>query len=166
MLPGGHVWLVPRSNGANIGLETFPRRPLRGMLDQFVWEMGIVDKPKIETGGMLPVSGPVPRTVRGNVLLCGDAAGQLLAFNGWGIATAMICGRAAGETVVSALAGRAKLSAYERRWRAEIGDQLQSSLWVRKRMDRLAMNGLTMELAFAFLRRWGIKRMLGGKKLV
>jgi len=166
MLPGGHVWLVPRSNGANIGLETRARRPLKGVLDQFVWEMGIVDKPKIETGGMLVVSGPVPRTVGGNVLICGDAAGQAMAFTGWGIATAMICGRAAGESVAGTLAGRLKLTAYEKRWRAEVGDQLRSSLWVRKRMDRLAMTGLTMELAFAFLRRWGIKRMLGGKRLV
>jgi geranylgeranyl reductase family protein len=166
MLPGGHVWLIPRSNGANIGLETHPRRPLRGVLDQFVWELGITDKPKIETAGVLPVSGPVSRTVGGNVLLCGDAAGLVMPFTGWGMATAMISGRAAGEAAADALSGKGKLSAYEKRWKAEIGDQLQSSLWVRKRMDRLAMTGVTMELAFAFLRRWGIKRMLGGKRLV
>ena len=166
MLPGGHIWLVPRSNGANIGLETRARRPLRGTLDQFVWELGISDKPKIETGGVLPVSGPVERTVGGNVLLCGDAAGQVLAFNGWGMATAMICGRAADETAAAALSGRADLSAYEARWRLEVGAQLASSVWVRRQMDRLAMSGLTMELAFAFLRRRGIWRILGGKKHV
>jgi digeranylgeranylglycerophospholipid reductase len=166
LLPGGHVWLVPRSNGANIGLETRVRRPLRGALDLFVWNLGITDKPKIETQGMLPVSGPVERTVQGNVLLCGDAAGQVLAFNGWGMATAMICGRAAGETAAQALAGKAPLSAYEARWRSEVGDQLKSSYWIRRQMDRLATSGLTMELAFAFLRRWGIKRLLGGKRIV
>ena len=166
MLPGGHIWLVPRSNGANIGLETRARRPLQGTLDQFVWELGISDKPKIETGGVIPVSGPVERTVGGNVLICGDAAGQTLAFSGWGMATAMICGRAAGEAAAAALAGKADLAAYEARWRLEVGGQLASSVWVRRQMDRLAMNGLTMELAFAFLRRWGIKRILGGKKLV
>ena len=166
MLPGGHVWLVPRSNGANIGLETRVRRPLRNTLDQFVWNLGISDKPKIETGGMLPVSGPIGKTVSGNVLLCGDAAGQVLAFNGWGMATAMICGRAAGESAAAALAGKAPLSAYEARWRSEIGDQLRSSVWIRRQMDRLATSGLTMELAFAFLRRRGIKRLLGGKRLV
>ncbi len=166
MLPGGHVWLVPRSNGANIGIETRARRPLRNTLDQFVWNLGISDKPKIETGGVLPVSGPVGRAVFGNVLLCGDAAGQVLAFNGWGIASAMICGRAAGETAAAALAGKAPLSSYEARWRSEIGDELKSSYWIRRQMDRLATSGLTMELAFAFLRRRGIKRLLGGKRLV
>jgi digeranylgeranylglycerophospholipid reductase len=166
MLPGGHVWLVPRSNGANIGLETRVRRPLRGTLDQFVWNLGISDKPKIETGGVLPVSGPVRRTVSGNVLLCGDAAGQVMAFNGWGMATAMLCGRAAGEAAAQALAGKGRLSNYEGRWRSEIGNELQSSFWIRRQMDRLATSGLTMELAFAFLRRSGIKRLLGGKRLV
>jgi digeranylgeranylglycerophospholipid reductase len=142
------------------------RRPLRGTLDQFVWNLGISDKPKIETGGVLPVSGPVRRTVSGNVLLCGDAAGQVMAFNGWGMATAMLCGRAAGEAAAQALAGKGRLSNYEGRWRSEIGNELQSSFWIRRQMDRLATSGLTMELAFAFLRRSGIKRLLGGKRLV
>jgi len=166
MLPGGHVWLVPRSNGANIGLETGGRRSLKPMLDQFVWRLGIEDRPKIETGGLLPVSGPARATVRGNILLCGDAAGQVMAFNGWGVATSMVCGRAAGETAAAAVAGKASFQDYEKRWRAEVGDQLAGSAWVRRRMDRLAMTGLTMELAFAFLRRWGIRRILGGKRLV
>ena len=166
LTPGGHAWLVPRSKGANIGLEMRARRPLSGVLDQFVWELGVEFRPKIETAGALPISGPTLPTVRGNVLLCGDAAGQVLAFSGWGMPAAMICGRAAGETAAAFLKGRSKLTDYERRWQREVGDQLKSSLWVRKRMERLAVTPLTMEIAFAFLRRWGIRRILGGKRLV
>jgi flavin-dependent dehydrogenase len=78
----------------------------------------------------------------------------------------MICGRAAGESAAAALSGKSPLSDYEARWRSEVGDQLRSSVWIRRQMDRLATSGLTMELAFAFLRRRGIKRLLGGKRLV
>jgi flavin-dependent dehydrogenase len=166
LTPGGHGWLVPRSNGANIGLEMKARRTARAVLDQFVWELGIEGRTKIETAGALPVSGPVSSTVKGNVLLCGDAAGQVLAFSGWGIPTAVICGRAAGEIVADHLKGKAKLADYEGRWRREVGDQLKSSVWVRRRMDRLAMTPLTMEIAFAFLRKRGIRRILGGKGFV
>lgn len=160
-LPGGHAWLVPKANGANIGLEARSTRSLWRLLDEFVFELGISDRPKIETEGLLQISGPIPTTVSGRTLLTGDAAGQLLAFNGWGIPTALICGRAAGETAARFLRGELDLTDYEKRWKAEVGEQLMGSLWVRRRMERLSFTGLTMELAFAFLRRWGMRRALG-----
>ena len=166
LTPGGHAWLVPRSKGANIGLEMKGRRQLRAVLDQFVWELGITDKPKIETDGVIPVTGPLAETVRGNVLLCGDAAGQVLAFNSWGMAPAVLCGRAAGETASAFIQGTAKLPDYEKRWRREVGEALKASLWFRRRMDRFSLNPLTMEMAFAFLRKWGIRRILSGKRIV
>jgi len=163
-MPGGHAWLVPKSNGANIGLEARSRTSLWRLLDELVFEMGIFDRPKIETEGLIEVSGPVPTTVSGRALLVGDAAGQLLAFSGWGIPTAIICGRAAGETAASFIKNGSALATYEKRWKAEVGEPLMNSLWVRRRMERLSFSGLTMELAFAFLRRWGIRRALGCKK--
>jgi digeranylgeranylglycerophospholipid reductase len=160
-IPGGHAWLVPKSNGANIGLEAQCQTSLWRLLDELIFEMGIFDHPRIETEGLLEVSGPVPTTVSGRTLLVGDAAGQILAFNGWGIPTAMICGRAAGQTAAGFIKGEMTLSDYEKRWKAQVGEPLLNSMWVRRRMERLSFSGLTMELAFAFLHRRGIKKALG-----
>jgi digeranylgeranylglycerophospholipid reductase len=160
-IPGGHAWLVPKSNGANIGLEARSQTSLWRVLDELVFEMGIFDRPRIETEGLLEVSGPVPTTVSGRTLLVGDAAGQILAFNGWGIPTAIICGRAAGETAAGFLEGRLPLQEYEKRWKAEVGEPLLNSMWVRRRMERLSFSGLTMELAFSFLHKRGIQKALG-----
>jgi digeranylgeranylglycerophospholipid reductase len=161
-IPGGHAWLVPKSNGANIGLEARCQTSLWRLLDEQLFEMGIFDRPRIETEGMLEVSGPVPTTVFKRTMLVGDAAGQVLAFNGWGIPTAIICGRAAGQTAAGFIKGENALSDYEKRWKAEVGEPLLNSMWVRRRMERLSFSGLTMELAFAFLHRRGIRKAMGG----
>ncbi|MFQ5553029.1 MAG: NAD(P)/FAD-dependent oxidoreductase, partial [Thermoplasmata archaeon] len=73
------------------------------------------------TGGFVPMSGPLPETVRDNVLLAGDAAGQVLSTSGGGIFTAMICGRLAGEAAARFAAGTAPLKTYERAWRRVLG---------------------------------------------
>jgi len=161
-IPEGHAWLVPKSNGANIGLEARCHVSLWRLLDEQLLEMGIYDRPRIETEGLLQISGPVPTTVSGRAMLVGDAAGQILAFNGWGIPAAIICGRAAGQTAAGFVRGEMALADYEKRWKAEVGQPLLDSLWVRRRMERLSFSGLTMEMAFAFLHRRGIKKAMGG----
>jgi len=86
----------------------------------------------------LPLGGPLARTVADGVLVCGDAGGFVNAYTGEGIYYAMVTGRHAGEVAADALArgdtGAAALSEYERRWRAEIGDELADSVRVQRRL--------------------------------
>jgi len=86
----------------------------------------------------LPLGGPLARTVSDRVLVCGDAGGFVNAYTGEGIYYAMVTGRHAGEVAADALlAGDVRaprLQAYERRWRAEIGDELADSVRIQRRL--------------------------------
>jgi flavin-dependent dehydrogenase len=86
-------------------------------------------------GGTIPLEF-APRSYADNVLLVGDAAGQVKPFSGGGIYTSLVAGRHAAETAAAALeaddvsAGR--LAAYEKGWKREIGRELVRSLRIRR----------------------------------
>lgn len=86
----------------------------------------------------LPMGGPLPRTAGERVLLCGDAGGFVNSYTGEGIYYAMVTGQLAGEAGADALAtgdlSAEGLAGYERRWRAEIGDELRDSLRIARRL--------------------------------
>ena len=86
----------------------------------------------------LPLGGPLAHTVAERVLLAGDAGGFVNAYTGEGIYYAMVTGRHAGEAAADALASgdcsAARLAAYERRWREEIGDELGDSVRIQRRL--------------------------------
>ncbi len=133
--PGGYAWVIPRHHDANVGLGVRPdlrQDPLRGALDTFIRARGL--QPTSDpTGGFVPMSGPLPETVRGNVLLAGDAAGHVLSTSGGGIFTAMICGRLAGRAAARFAAGKAPLEAYESAWRGILGGAFERG-WALFRM--------------------------------
>jgi geranylgeranyl reductase family protein len=86
----------------------------------------------------IPVSGPLAKTYASRVLLAGDAGGFVNAFTAEGIYYAMASGSLAADAALAAIgAGRydeTQLSAYERAWRAEIGDDLQHSVDIQHRL--------------------------------
>ena len=86
----------------------------------------------------LPLGGPLSRTFDDRVLLCGDAGGFVNAYTGEGIYHAMVTGAHAGVTAAEALAAgdasAARLCAYERRWRAEVGDELGDAVRIQRRL--------------------------------
>jgi geranylgeranyl reductase family protein len=86
----------------------------------------------------LPLGGPLRRTFADRVLLCGDAGGFVNAYTGEGIYHAMVTGEHAGEVAAEAVTIRecsaARLVEYERRWRAEIGEELADSVRIQRRL--------------------------------
>ncbi|WP_232296217.1 NAD(P)/FAD-dependent oxidoreductase [Terriglobus sp. TAA 43] len=86
----------------------------------------------------IPVSGPLAKTYTDRVLLAGDAGGFVNAFTAEGIFYAMTSGALAADTALNAI--RAKqydeqvLSAYEKAWRQEIGDDLLHSVDIQHRL--------------------------------
>ena len=86
----------------------------------------------------LPLGGPLPRTVADRVLVCGDAGGFVNAYTGEGIYYAMVTGRHAGDVAADALGdadtSTLRLAEYERRWRAEIGEELADSVRIQRRL--------------------------------
>lgn len=133
--PGGYAWVLPKKNGANVGVGVSPRfardklvHYLRGFTDHMGFEIADLH------GKEVPMSGPVPRTVEGDVLIVGDAAGQVMAVNGGGIPLALICGRVAGIVASDHVANGTPLAEYENRWRRMVGGPLQTAV----RSSRLA----------------------------
>lgn len=86
----------------------------------------------------LPLGGPLARTFDDRVLLCGDAAGFVNAYTGEGIYHAMVTGEHAGAVAGEVLAAgdlsAVRLADYERRWRAEVGDELADAVRIQRRL--------------------------------
>ncbi len=156
LAPGGYAWIIPKGPCANVGLGTWEH--FRGRLDtlfhKFLDRHGL-PHPR-GTGGYVPVLGPVERTVKGNVILVGDAAGMVMATNGGGNNVAMICGRIAGNTASDHILQGLPLDAYETRWRAAVYGPLDRGRKIKKLADRFFGSDRLLEMAMVLL---GTKRM-------
>jgi len=163
--PGGYAWTIPKRGGANVGLgfdpKVFKGSP-REAFDIFVRKLGC--ECENVTMGIVPMSGPVPSTVRGNVLLVGDAAGQTMATNGGGIPTAMIAGRIAGRTIREHLSGSCGLGGYETRWKNVMLSPLMTSVRTRRMADMVFGSDWLLGAAMFVLGRRGLDRAIRCKR--
>jgi digeranylgeranylglycerophospholipid reductase len=106
------------------------------------------------------VMGPVATSVKGNVLLVGDAAGHVMATNGGGINVAIIAGRIAGETTADHVLSGAPLEAYEPRWRAAVGGPLAEGARIKRLADRFFGSDRLLEAAMLLLGRRRMARAI------
>ena len=103
--PKGYVWVFPKSEeeaNVGVGVRGAPAKPY---LDKFIERHPqFFSKAQIvEVGGApVPVGGQISKIHGENVMLCGDAAGQVIPLTGGGIHSSIVAGSIAGE-----LAGRA-----------------------------------------------------------
>ncbi len=155
--PGGYAWVIPKNDGANVGLgiQKTGNVSLRKMLDRFLETKGL-GKIHDLSAGYVPISGSIPQTVKDNVLIVGDAAGQVMATNGGGIPISMICGRIAGKTIASHFEEKAPLANYDAEWRRTVGPELDNSLKTKRQADKVFKSDFKLELA---MRMMGLKRM-------
>jgi digeranylgeranylglycerophospholipid reductase len=147
--PGAYAWVIPAGKEiSHVGLGADPRRKgvdLRANLRAFAERVGAELGPV--TGGFVPSAGPVKRTVKANVMLAGDAAGHVMASNGGGVPIGLAAGRAAGEVAAAVVRGRADITEYERRWRAEVGDMLATAARFRWAAGMPFWSPLAMDMA-------------------
>lgn len=163
--PGGYAWVFPKRGCANVGLGVQNRATqVSILLQSFLSERGFAAR-EVEAG-FVPVSGPIRETVRGNVIAVGDAAGHVVASNGGGIATAMICGRLAGLAVAGHLLRGEPLEAYEREWRSAVGRELLAAARTKRMADRVLGSDLLLERAMHILGNRGIRDLIvfGGRR--
>lgn len=161
LAPGGYAWIIPKRDGANIGVGFNPvllKDKPSTLFKKFVSKLGVSYRDVAM--GFVPQSGPVEKTVSGRVLVVGDAAGHVMATNGGGIPISMIAGRIAGQTIKEHLFDEVPLSEYERRWRAVLGKPLADALWTRKLGDLFFPSERRTEFAMAVLRRRGLARAI------
>ena len=108
----------------------------------------------------MPVQGPPPRTVAGNAMLVGDAAGMVMATNGGGNNVAMIAGRIAGNTAADHLLDGTPLDAYEARWRSAVGGPLAQGVRIKHLADRFFGSDRLLELSMVLLGRRRMARAI------
>jgi len=167
LAPGGYAWVIPKRHGANIGIGFDPAvlrdRPSI-MFYKFIDFLGVESYAGV-TMGFVPTSGPVDRTVNGNVLLVGDSGGFPMATNGGGIPTAMIAARSAGEVIRSHLKEGLSLAEYEKRWRACLEKPLRNALRTRRMGDIVFPHERALGLTMLLLGRAGLSRAIRCKKV-
>lgn len=165
--PGGYAWVIPKRKGANVGIgfnsRTLKQRPSE-LFHRFVVNLGIEYHDL--TMGLVPTSGPVPRTVSGNVLLVGDAAGMVMATNGGGIPTAMIAGRSAGQVIKEHMTGGCSLDRYEGLWRDAMIKPLKTALRTKWMSDVVFRRDLMVDLTMRLLGRNGLNRTIRCKRVL
>jgi digeranylgeranylglycerophospholipid reductase len=133
---GGHYrdgfgWIFPKGDTANIGFgtENYKNISLIDTFNELIIKNGFTSKDiLIKGGGVVPMSGPIPVTVKENVMFVGDSAGMVLPLTGHGIGFAMIAGRECGKTIAEHFIKDEPLSSYEKKWRLLFENILIKSL--------------------------------------
>jgi digeranylgeranylglycerophospholipid reductase len=164
--PGGYAWIIPKKTSANVGLgiqKEFCDAPLSVLMQRFL--SGFELEASELAYGQIPISGPIERTVSGNCVLVGDAAGQVMSTNGGGIPIAMICGRIAGRTITNCLRGSGEVSDYEREWKRQILTPLRNSARTKALANAFFKNDRRLKLAMRLLGLRGLERAILCKRV-
>ncbi|MCS4540728.1 MAG: NAD(P)/FAD-dependent oxidoreductase [Euryarchaeota archaeon] len=148
--PGFFAWIIPKGeNLAQVGLAINDRN-----ISAYIYLKNFMEKHPIASkklknaqmveinSGLIPICGPIPKTVTDNIMVVGDAAGNTKATTGGGIVTGGLCARIAAEVAAKAVKANdfsAKiLSQYENQWRQSIGKELEIGYWIRKLANKLS----------------------------
>ncbi|MFP4679673.1 MAG: NAD(P)/FAD-dependent oxidoreductase [Chitinispirillaceae bacterium] len=130
--PGGYVWVFPRAKGeANVGLGVIGSKSKPGLSKELL--LNFIDKEfpgsritHLHCGGV-PVAKWVKPLVKEGVMLVGDAARQVNAMSGAGIAYSLFAGKLAGSVAAKATSnGKVdykQLLEYEKGWAKHYGKQ-------------------------------------------
>ncbi|UCD92184.1 MAG: NAD(P)/FAD-dependent oxidoreductase [Methanobacteriota archaeon] len=166
LAPGGYAWIIPKKKSANVGLGVWDRarsNGVRALFNDFITRRGFA--PHSIAGGLVPMSGPVAKTVSKNVLIVGDAAGHVIPTNGGGVNVALICGRIAGECIAANLLRNEPLQRYEERWRAVVGHPLTIGLKTKRLADKFFGSDRRLELAMRIMGKKGMGRAIRCKRI-
>ncbi len=157
--PGGYGWVFPRGDGrANVGVGVLGSRSRAGlalqMLHRFVeTRLGGAALEELHCGGV-PVGRWLSPLVKGGVMVVGDAARQVSALTGGGIAYALAAGSLAGEAAATAFKGGAfrqsALHGYRRRWKWGLGRGQRRSHALKRivaEYDDAMLDGIARDLA-------------------
>lgn len=129
---GGYAWFFPKGRTANVGVGVVPQKTnlLLKLLDHFLDHL--IESKRLsgveivaKTGGSIPCEIP-QKSVFGNILIVGDAAGHAHPITGAGILNAVIGGEIAGRIAAEAVqrGDLQYLRNYEVEWQELFGKSL------------------------------------------
>jgi digeranylgeranylglycerophospholipid reductase len=150
--PGFFAWAVPFDDMARIGLAKNPvGLPAQHYLEKLLEHPVVASRYRgshtEHVVGGIPL-GPPDRTVKDNVMLVGDAAGQVKPTSGGGVYMGAICAKIAGEVAARASRKEIRLDEYEKRWRNAIGRELAIGMRIHKSLGKLSDENLNGFIAF------------------
>lgn len=129
-------WRIPKGDGTvRVGLGSI-ENPVEGFKKFLKKFDAKPPKPESKFGAVVPIEGPLGRTAGKDVLLVGDAAGQVKPTTGGGVVMGMMCAKIAAESVESP-------EAYELLWREALEKEFQLGLLIhefRKKMSNQQMD--------------------------
>jgi len=144
--PDGFAWVVPvvRPDGTYVRVGVMASDDALGcyvrMLDRVSDRWGIEPDGSAPRQKVLPL-GEIDRTYADRLLVIGDAAGLVKPTTGGGIHYSILSGGLAADVAVDALdrdrLDADTLSAYERAWRRQLGDEFESQHSLRQAVTRL-----------------------------
>lgn len=142
--PGFFAWLVPTlPPKALVGLlsRRSPELYLRRLMSSLQAQGKIAWDKTEPCYGRIPLK-PLARTYGDRLLVVGDAAGQVKPTTGGGIYYGLLCADIAADTLHQALEddnlSSGTLANYQRRWRKELGRELEIGYYARKFYERLS----------------------------
>ena len=165
----GYGWIFSKGDHANVGIGTEYYRPLikthytlRRVLDNFIKKELTISEDDIffRGGGIIPTGSILPRIVKDNVLLVGDAAGMVHPSTGAGIGYAMISGRECGIAVLRNFLFKEDLNNYEKKTRIILQASFKKGLMIKKIFQLITTNDFSLDLAFWFIKKVGITRFI------
>jgi digeranylgeranylglycerophospholipid reductase len=150
--PGFFAWAVPFGDMARIGLAKNPDSlPAQHYLEKLLEHPVVASRYRgsrtEHVVGGIPL-GPPDRTVKDNVMLLGDAAGQVKPTSGGGVYMGAVCAKIAGEVAARAARKEARLEEYEKRWRSAVGRELAIGMRIHKSLGKLSDKNLNEFIAF------------------
>lgn len=166
--PGFFAWIIPwRDGSAKVGLATREGNP-RLFLERLITKHPTVSR-RLENVHLrdasyhpIPLGGPISKTYHQGMLIAGDSAQQVKPTTGGGIVFSLICGRIAGkiahDACITGDISESFLSEYERRWRSEIGRDLNTMRRIRRMLFRLPDRRL--EKIFSIARTFDLATVL------
>lgn len=150
--PGFFGWAVPFAGMARIGLaKNIGDRSALHYLEELIKHPVLASRYRgsrtEHVVGGIPLGLP-ERTVTDNVMLVGDAAGQVKPTSGGGIYMGAECAKIAGEVAARAVIKEASTEEYEKRWRSEVGRELAIGMIIHKSLGKLSDENLNEFIAF------------------
>ncbi len=146
--PGGYAWIFPKGDDiANVGLgivSKFTEKAAYEHLQEFIAKCPTTQnaKPVEMNSGGIPVGGMLKSIVADNLMIVGDAAGQVNPLTGGGIISALKAGKFAGEIGAAAVKdgdySKKRLKEYEKRCKTEIGTIFKKYLKARNYIQSLS----------------------------
>ncbi len=162
VVPGSFGWVVPAgSNCSRIG-ALMPKTGtlwLERMLEQRLkFSVGKINKRELK---LKPIAyGPIKRSVRGNIMAVGEAAGQVKTTTGGGIFYGLLCSEIAVDKLTSTLKNGRSLNDYEITWRSALTSELDIGKQVRIIAGRLSDREIENIFTFVKKHRFWVEMLL------